>query len=182
MNTAIATLLYLAASLLGNIQPDSSMESRQEAILFANRAIHVANIAIQKDRGEEVFDGAKIPTSNKLSDALYRNDDGGLSPLGSRLQLLQQYTSFGDLNADNFDDAVVVVKAIPASGTPTYHLAAMANYNGELVNVANASLENFITIHNHRIDYGYLSLDLEANEQPRRTIRYKLNENKLVVF
>jgi hypothetical protein len=82
--------------------------------------------------------------------------------LGSGVTLLQQYTSFGDLNHDGADDAAVILAkpstAGGAEGGESYFLAAMLNQGGVMFDIAELPLGSTANINSHQIASGTIIL------------------------
>jgi hypothetical protein len=111
------------------------------------------------------------PNIDGLYNAPYRDAKGNWVRLGSTVSLLAQYTSFGDLNNDGFDDAAVIVNKPAADGNPRYFLAAMLNQGGIMFDIAELPLGKKININSHRVTSGQIIIDGK---------RYELWGNKII--
>lgn len=98
------------------------------------------------------------PNIKDLAQAAYRDANGHWVPVGSSVMLLGEYTSFGDLNKDGIDDAVVVIKKTSPLGQ-SYFLAAMLNQGGVMFDVAERPLGSTIAITTHKISAGEIDID-----------------------
>jgi len=106
------------------------------------------------------------PNINDLVNAPYLDANGNYMRLGSdaagtasTVSLLEQYTSFGDINNDGVDDAAVIVNRPNAAGTPNYFLAAMLNQGGIMFNITDYPLGNTINITTHKVISGNIMID-----------------------
>jgi len=94
-----------------------------------------------------------------LLSAQYLDAKGNWVRIGSGVSLLSEYTTFGDLNNDGFDDAAVIVNKPGADGAPHIFLAAMLNRGKTLFNIADFPLGNSVHITSHQVTNGKIVLD-----------------------
>lgn len=158
--TTLLSLLQAAAMMLTFAQTHPLPAATSQSV------VHVASNAVQLVTQAAAPIDFAVPQSNsiwpnldELAHAPYLDAPGHWVPLGSSVQLVQEDTSFGDLNGDGIDDAAVVVDRLSASGAPNYYLAAMLNQGGILFNIADVPLGPRLDIASHTVRGGEIFLD-----------------------
>ncbi|HUZ92662.1 MAG TPA: hypothetical protein VNG29_01545 [Candidatus Paceibacterota bacterium] len=155
MHSSIIALLQLATSLLMAAKTSTAlpMTSREVIVQIASRAVQLSAqaLVVPPPGFAQVSNDGIWPNAKDLRQSLYLDSRSRSVPLGVNLQLLDSYTSFGDLNGDGFDDAVTVV----ARGAADYELAAMLNQGGVMFNIADVPLGSSLPqIASHEIQNG----------------------------
>ncbi len=160
--TTIAALLQAAFLLLTGIQGgkmNMAPAAAQQAVNIAGNAVQIATQA-EAPIGFAVAQNDGIwPNMRDLLNAPYRAADGAWVRLGNGVQLVQEDTSFGDLNHDGMDDAAVVVKKSMPGGTQGYFLAAMLNQGGIMFDIAEMPLGTNFAAAAHAIASGTAMLN-----------------------
>ena len=95
-------------------------------------------------------DGGQV----KLADGTYGEDDGPV-----RVAMADAVT-FGDLNDDHRDDAVVLLSERAAGSEPQYHLSVVVNQGGEAVPVTSLPLGDRIVPRSMAVATGRLTLEM----------------------
>jgi hypothetical protein len=182
MNTAIATLLQLTASLLMGVQHDPriSAAASQQAIQTGSQVVQLADQALANIPFPVPQNDSIWPNVKDLQNAPYLDASGHWVPFGQGVQPISSSISFGDMNGDGTDDAALVVQQTASSGVSGYVLAVMLNQGGILFNIADAPLGSVApTIYSHAISNGTLVMDMEANGAPRSVVHYVLLGNQI---
>ena len=184
---SLLALLQIAVSLLLSVQNNQvSDASKIKAIASATQTI---GFVLQTLANKATAQYAQTPSTNiwptadRLWSSLYLNREGKWVSLGSGVFIVDNSISFGDINNDNLDDAIVVTKNISANDPAdiTYHLTVMANQGGLLFNVANFDLgKTQPKIYSHSIESNIFTIGMENATHPRKAYRYKLLGNTLV--
>jgi hypothetical protein len=181
MTSTIAILLQLAATLLTGAQnnPQVSLAAKQQVVAVAGQTIQLSTQAIAEVQGQINFpvpqNSGIWPNIRELMAAPYIDARGGYTQLGVAVHLDSATISFGDLNGDGYDDAMVIIKRLKADGSTESDLAAMLNQGGIMFNIADTPLGNNIqlsTIASHQIQNG----EFVMNEN----VRYSLLGNQLI--
>jgi len=202
MTATIVALLQLALAVLTSVRGVSALpaETRNQALQAVSQAVAVATVAMSTSPRlivEVLPTSNDWPTVEKLRAASYRTSDGNTVRLvdgiysyptsgsasdpGHFVRLMDSYTSFGDLNHDNFDDAVAILKTHTPDGAETYTLAAMVNRGGGVLsNVATVELGALANVTYHRVERAQYVIDLETAAGTRKTLKYHLAGNRLV--
>lgn len=159
VSSTLSLLQALAAMLAAlHAQPSPSPAALQSAVNLANRSVEiVAQANAQIPFAVTANDGV-WPNMRDLQNAAYRDANGNWVRLGPSVALIQEDTSFGDLNGDGLDDAAVIVNKPDASGGAHYYLVAMLNQGGVMFDVAERSLGSSVNITTHRITNGVITL------------------------
>ncbi len=193
MTTILATLLQLTTALLLSAQnPNVPADLRTQAFALASQAFQLYQSAGQVQVTQVPVSLRHSPWLNaqELVNAEYfdqagnkfRLMDGNYTSAYSSAEFQQQYISFGDLNHDNLDDAVVILRESLAAQPARYILAAVLNMdNGMTLNAANLDLGREIQIFDHRVQEGKFKIDTQTDGQPRQTRQYELRNGKLVL-
>ncbi len=193
MNALLATLLQLSLSLLSSAQnPSASAELRAQAIATASQAITLYQTA----RQGQVQVQAQVPKKNiwlnitQLANAEYADlagnrfqlANGSYAAAANKATLRQEFISFGDLNKDLLDDAVVMLEVSAGTSPAELMLAAVTNRgDGGVADAANLGLGRNVQIFDHRVQNGEFKLDIQADGGRRETRLYKLQGDKLVL-
>ncbi|HVO29058.1 MAG TPA: hypothetical protein VMT81_03695 [Candidatus Paceibacterota bacterium] len=156
MNTStIAALLQVAAIFLGGLQgnPKATPAVLQPAVAIGSRAVQLAAQAEAMPRISFAIppNDSAAPNIKDLGHAAYLDAAGNYVPLGPTVALVQEDTSFGDLNGDGFDDAAAVVERADAGGGTDLALAAMLNQGGIMFDIADLPLVSGIQVVSHAI-------------------------------
>lgn len=161
MNIAsLLALLQATASLLAFVQSPAVMPAfSQQAVHFGSQAVQIVTQAASPITFQVPQNDSIWPNMKDLANAPYRDASGHWVRLGATAQIVQEYTSFGDLNHDGLDDAAVIVNRPSSSGTPNYFLAAMLNQGGILFNIADFPLGPNLNISSHSITGGSILLN-----------------------
>ncbi len=161
MNPALALSLLQAASamLLGAQHAALPPSTIQGIINTAENAVQLAaqegvSIPFILTKNDSIW-----PNAKDLHNAAYRDPQGNWVRPGSTVVLLDQYTSFGDLNHDGADDAAVIVNKPGADGTPHYFIAAMLNQGSVMFDIAELPLGENLNITDHRVTDGKIVID-----------------------
>jgi hypothetical protein len=142
MNSSILTLLQLATSLLLMAQRGTTPPATaQKLVVLAEQSIQISTQALAPIDFPVVPNNGPTPNIVDVANAPYIGPNGKYTPMGSSVQIVEEDTSFGDLNGDAVDDAATVVKETAANGTVSYALAALLNQGGILFNIADAPLD-----------------------------------------
>ncbi len=176
----IIALLQVAASLLVTLQQNPSLpyKTKLQGITFASQVIQ---LSLRTMGRVPPFPAHYVqPSYHELLLSTYLDQNGNEVPLSKNLELLEEYISFGDLNRDNLDDAIVVLKETAGTGAGTFKLAALLNENGSLKNVATRSLGTGLQIFSHYAMYGQFTVDMKTDATPRALYVYRLVGNQLV--
>jgi hypothetical protein len=173
MNTTLfLALLQAAAALLTGIQNNPKVSPA-----VAQSAVTIAGIAVQQTVQARAMAMAPFPTPENdgaapnmrdLGNAVYLDANGNYVPLGgSTVGIIQDDTSFGDMNGDGSDDAATIVERMTASGTAQYALAVLLNQDGIMFNIAdvplfsgNASVPPFQVVGHNIIQGGNLVMNI----------------------
>jgi len=186
MNTAVALLLQAATSLLMGIGQNVNLPYviREQAVVAAGHAVQIATQAeAMPSIGFSVPQDTSIwPTVGDLAQAPYRAADGGWAPLGASVQLVLPSISFGDINSDCLDDAVVVVKQATDDGSSRYALAAMLNQNNILFNIADVPLGSAVEVYSHNIQNNQIAIDMKIGDAAEQVYHYELLGNQLTAL
>jgi hypothetical protein len=182
MIATIALLLQLTVSLLTGAQHNDQMPLavKQRIVAVAGQTIQLSTQALAKIDFPVPRNASIWPNYSELNNAPYLDAAGNYVRLGQDVQLVGSSISFGDINNDGLDDAMVVVKKNEPNGSTGYFLAAMLNQGGILFNIADAPLGGAVQIYSHRIQNGELAMDATIGNQSRSTIRYALLGNQLI--
>jgi hypothetical protein len=154
-------LLQAAATLLALVQsPAVSTTTAQNSVNLAENAIQIVAQETAPIDFTVPKDNSIWPNITDLVNAPYLDGNGNYVPLGSAVSLLEQDTSFGDINNDGIDDAAVIVnRPTPATGAPNYFLAVMLNQGGIMFNIADYPLGNTVNINSHHVTDGNIIID-----------------------
>lgn len=162
---SIATLLQLATSLLmgARANPSMPLAAQQQIVAAASQTVQLSTQALAFAQGWVTFpvpqNASRWPTAAELQVAPYLDARGGYAQLGAlgsggaSVRLDASTISFGDLNGDGYDDAMVVVQRTKFDGSTSLDLAAMLNQGGILFNIADTPLGNNPLI-SHQIQNG----------------------------
>jgi hypothetical protein len=160
-----AFLLTIQGASLAPSAAQNAVNIAENGVQLAAQAIAAQQIPFTVPQNDGVW-----PNIKDLGNAAYRDGNGGWARLGPSVSLLEQYTSFGDLNHDGSDDAAVIL-AKPAEANTTaattsannpgehYFLAAMLNQGGTMFEVAELPLGNTLSIVSHSIASGTIIID-----------------------
>ncbi len=185
MNASISALLQITAAFLMGVQHSPTLTPALTASIIssASRVIQVSTQALAPQPAIPETPSTNIwPDITRLRSSLYLNSNEKRVVLGNGVSLLDEYTSFGDLNGDGLDEAVAVVIRTSPSGASSYALAAFVNQNGILFNIADVPFENNALISSHRIDSGIFEIKFKNKGGEEKTLRYKLLGNELVTI
>lgn len=179
MNTVVASLLQITAAFLMGVQhnPQATLTTQEQAVLTASHVVQLSEQAIADIPFNVPQNDSNWPNIHDVDNAPYLNSQGNFVQLGQGVDLISSNISFGDINGDGVDDAVVLVRQYSPVGTPSYALAALINQGGILFNIADAPLGSTTTIYDHQIANGVLTIDLQTATQPRETLHYTLLGN-----
>ncbi len=182
MHTSIIALLQITTSILLALRgsPQTDIALQRQVLLVANRVVQFSFQATAPfpENYAPIPNRGRWPTAADLEHSLYLSGDKYI-PLGANMQMLPSYASFGDLNGDGADDAVVVVRETPASGGVSYALAVMLNQGGMLFNITDIAIANLSNIDSHRIESGRFNLG-EKNGKNDVVSHYELWGNQLI--
>ena len=183
MTSLAFTIVQLAATLLTLAGQNTKLSApaRTQVLAVADQAVATAVWALAQDgTGIAVDIDANI---EKLQKASYLTDTGARGSLGTAapitggiMSLLEEYTSFGHLDADGLSDSMPLVRTAYPDGRTTYHLAIMRNFGGTFVNTLRQSIAEPEIIYSHRIADGGLYLDYKAKGAERTTTFYTVHQ------
>jgi hypothetical protein len=182
MNTALTSLLQVTASFLMLIShsPKATPAMQAQAVTLGGQVVQIstqaaANIPFIVPQNDSAW-----PNITDLEDAPYLepNSYGSWTRAGVGVEVISSSTSFGDINGDGFDDAVVLVEQNPADANPNFDLAAMLNQGGIMFNIADAPLGGSAQIYNHEIQNGVLTIDMQSANYPHGIYHFILLGNK----
>ncbi len=159
---ALASLLQAATLLLTGVRGAGSAivpATAQAVVNVAGNAVQIATQAMAPVGFPVVENNGRWPNMNDLLNAPYRDASGKWVRLGSSVQLMQEDTSFGDLNHDGVDDAAVVVKKITPLGSANYFLVAMLNQGGIMFDIAELPLGASFAASSHTIANDLVALN-----------------------
>ena len=101
-------------------------------------------------------------------------------PIEGVTKLKSDFIVYGDLNSDWQEDAVVVLET-SGGGTGVFRdLEVVLNQNGKPFNVAMQSLADRTAINSIAIKSGIIIVDITPKGEARKTVRYKLSNDKLL--
>ncbi len=176
------TIVQLAAMLLtlAGQSPKLSAAAKSQALAVADQAVATAVWALAGNGANIAVD--IDATIGKLQSASYLSDTGAHirlgvpSPVtGGVMSLLEEYTSFGYLDADSLSDSMPLVRTTYPDGRAAYHLAVMRNFGGAFVNTLRQPLPELEAVFGHRIADGGLYLDYKAKGAERTTTFYTVH-------
>ncbi len=158
--TTMLALLQAAASLLVSAQnPQTTPAMAQNAINLAGNVIQIVDQA-KTPINFAVREKSSIWTNiTDLLSAPYIDSEGNWVRIGPKVSILSEYTTFGDLNNDGFDDAAVIVNRRGTDGASHYFLAAMLNRGTTLFDIADFPLGDSVNIVSHEFTNGKIVLD-----------------------
>lgn len=181
MSSVAIALLQAAALLLAGLQnnPNTPADLQRQIIATASDAIGASlQIAARDPQVKKFANGGYVPGIQDIIDATFTKPSGGQYKISAGVTLMEDKISFGDINADGFEDVAVLVRY---SGDPIQYAAILKNEVGSLRHVASIALGENIAIADHRIDRGMFTLEYSKNGQlPYITARYRLIHNQLV--
>lgn len=199
MSASLLGILNITATLLLSVQnnPLVSTADAERVVSSASQTIQSVMWTLRQPTNTDKVATSTWPSARAMRNADFFNEeetrivlrDGkqqnadGSKPSGARsvsLNILEQYSSFGDLNRDNLDDAVLIVKTVSQKAGTGYHLAVMLNHNGTFFNLGNEKLINPKTIFDHRIEEGLFTIDYENTNGIRAKRSYALLGNRLL--
>lgn len=188
MNTStIAALLQLVASLLTGAQHSVVMtpSTTQATVAIASRAIQLtAQVEAMPKIGFAIPpNDSNAPSIKNLLQTAYIDPTGAYVPtVNSDVDVVQEDTSFGDLNADGFDDAVTVVERSDSAGNTTFALATMLNQGGMMFNINDVPLGSTVQVYSHNIvQGGDLVINMSINNAAAQTSTYYLLGDQLLL-
>ncbi len=187
MNTStIATLLQLVVSLLTGAQHSVVMtpSTTQATVAIASRAIQLSAQAEAMPKIPFAIppNTSNAPNMKDLLQTAYIDLTGAyVPPIANDVGVVQEDTSFGDLNADGYDDAVTVVQRTDSAGNTTFALAAMLNEGGMMFNVDDVPLGSTVHLNSHDIvQGGDLIINMSVNGAAAQTSTYYLLGDQLL--
>ena len=147
----------------------------------ANRSVQVAAQAMAPIGFTVPPNTGVWPNIVDLVQGAYLDARGAYVPQGPAhgVTLDESTVSFGDLNADGFDDAAAVVTLTKADGTTEDALAFFLNQNGVMFNIADLPLGGAATVYSHEIMNGVLAMDMKIAGHARATTTYQLVGNRI---
>jgi hypothetical protein len=176
MNTTIATLLQLTASLLMGAHSHSQtvqkqiIQVSQKSIQLSAEAIGMSHVTFAIPQNNSIW-----PSAVEVDYAPYLDTNGTYVHEGTNVKTLDQYLSFGDMNNDGLDDAAVLVQKIDANGKSTYALATVLNEGTIFFNIADFDLgATEPQIASHAIVNGKLVLSIQKGDTSYTTSTYEL--------
>ena len=122
----------------------------------------------------EYYSGSMLPGERiKLTNGTYQ----AKAPLEWTTKL--ETVTYGDLNNDGQEDAVVVLST-RAGGTGVFgDLEAVLNQSGKAFNIAIQDLGDRTTVNSIKIESGVIIVDMSPKGDPRKVVQYKLSGDKL---
>jgi hypothetical protein len=182
MPTLAYTIVQLAATLLTLAGQNTTLSApaKAQAVAVADQAVATAMWALaQSGTGIAVDVDANF---GKLQSAMYLTEAGARVPLGAKapitggiMALLEDYISFGHLDADGLSDAMPIIRTVYPDGRMTYHLAVMRNFGGVFVNTLRQPIAEPEVIYSHRIADSGLYLDYKPKGAERATTFYTVH-------
>jgi hypothetical protein len=188
MNTStIVMLLQLVASLLTGAQHSAVMtpSTTAQTVAIASRAVQLSAQAEAMPKIPFAIppNDSNAPNMKDLLQAAYIDPAGAYVPAsaGSDVGIVQEDTSFGDLNADGLDDAVTVVQRTDSAGNTTFALAAMLNQGGMMFNIDDVPLGSTVAVFSHNIvQGGDLVITMSVDNAAAETSTYYLLGDELL--
>lgn len=180
---SLAALLNLTAALLTGVQNNTqtSPAAAQQAVAIANQTVQLSTQAMATIPFAVPRKSGIWTNIDDVKSAPYLDFTNRYTPLGKAVSLIEEDTSFGDLNNDGFDDAAVVVQRTDANGATTIALAAVLNQSGSMFNIADLPLGKTVEIFSHHvISNGIIELDIQADGGSRAIRHYQLIGNQIV--
>ncbi|MFA6354386.1 MAG: hypothetical protein WCX12_01725 [Candidatus Paceibacterota bacterium] len=177
MQNLIAELLKVSMSLLLAVQGNPQMPDKlvNQSLTSVSQAIQLSSQVLSYDeRNHPVASKSIWPNFDQLLSASYLNRDGKRVALGDGVRLADSFLSFGDLNEDGLDDAVVVLKMDDGKGGIDYWLGAMLNKAGVLFNIVNKPIGKNVEIYSHHVESGQFTVDMKVDPSARKIYRFKL--------
>jgi hypothetical protein len=96
----------------------------------------------------------------QLTDGVYKKLDEGFSPTTSTLLLLEQPMAFADLNADGFNDAIVILEWNGGGSGSFPFLVVVLNQNGTPFAAADTELGDRTKINDIQINGKIITLEV----------------------
>ncbi|RJP45945.1 hypothetical protein C4587_00110 [Candidatus Parcubacteria bacterium] len=187
MESLIAGLLQATFVFLSAVQANPSLSdgALDRAVNHGSQVVQFSTWVLETDPpAMRTVPVSTVPRVSGLLSANYLISDGKRTRLGlgsgENLRLEQEYVSFGDLNRDNVDDAMVVLRGAKPGGGASYRLAAMLNFGGELFNITMLDLGEELEIFSHEINYGKYAAEMRVGSGERRRYDYKLVGRELM--
>jgi hypothetical protein len=168
MTSSLVALLQGALFLLSALQTNHQLSdaTRAQILSTATQAVELASLEAGTPSTASI-----APNLERLQAAEYLDKNGIRTHLDGTMLLVSGYISFGDLDHDTNDDAIVLIKDAHTSPA-SYHLAVMLNNHGSLFNVANLPLPNLKEIYTHQIQGGIFTLEYSTTDGVRKTVKY----------
>lgn len=182
MQSLIADLLRISMSLLLAVQnsPQTSDRLMNQALASVSQAVQLSSQVLNYDEKNHQTASKSIwPNYDQLLSASYLNRDGERVALGDGVWLVGDSLSFGDMNEDGLDDAVVVLKMDDRKGGSDYWLGVMLNKAGVLFNIVNKPIGKNVKIYSHHVESGRFTVDMKVDSSARKIYHFKLIGNEL---
>ena len=191
MTSLIANLLQVALALVLSVQtnPALTKEQKLDALASASHAVQLAALALDPlqpivvnnygyaDLGQNDLQNAEL---RDLDGQVIRLRAGGYSyPDGRQAKLMENLTSFGDLNRDNADDAVLIIKMNGGGRADKYLAAAVLNGNGVTRAGGSAELKDAVTIQSHHVEAAEFQIYYDRQDGGSIFRRFKLKGGAL---
>jgi len=186
--TDLIALLQTVALLLGTLQGNPGLPSdvQQNILNLATEAVQVSKERLanqgtitatgQTSGGDTITAAVEVvtpivndplksywPNYERLTQSYYTDLNQNQVLPGNIVQPRYEHLSFGDLNNDGRDDAMVIVERIADNGTIIQSLAPMINSGNSLVNIDNLTLGYNVAVYSHRITNGRYKLEASVD-------------------
>ncbi|RJQ28584.1 hypothetical protein C4571_03520 [Candidatus Parcubacteria bacterium] len=186
MESLIVGLLQATFVFLSTIQANASLPdgALDRAVNYGSQVVQFSTWVLETN--PPAARTVPVVTAPRISDVLgarYLKSGNRvfIGPYeGGKLELLQGYTSFGDLNYDNLDDAMTVIRDRKTDGKESYHLAAVLNFGGDFFNIATLDLGEKLEMWSHDVTYGRFTAEMKIENGEKKTHAYKLVGKRLM--
>ncbi len=181
MQSLIAELLKVSMSLLLAVQGNPQMPDKlvNQFLASVSQAIQLSSQVLNYDeKNQQIASKSIWPNYEQLLSAFYLSRDGKRVHLNNGVWLAEDSLSFGDINEDGIDDAVVILKMDDEKGERNYWLGAMLNKAGVLFNIVNTPIGKNIEVYSHHVEFEQFTIDMKVDSAARKIYHFKLLGNE----
>jgi hypothetical protein len=171
--TSLLLLLQASSLLLDTVRlhPDIDTRLQHQIVATVGNAMTLSVQSLLSQPGATSFVRKNAyPTIEDVRNFSFVDNRGIRRFSFDGMNILEQYTSFGDMNGDNFEDVLAVVQYEPGG---SYYLVPLLNRVGFLVQTNIVSLGNPVSISQHHIDNGVIDLTV-VYPNGSRAFRYRM--------
>jgi hypothetical protein len=179
--TSVLLLLHASGLLLDTLRlhPDIDTRLQYQVVATVGNAMSISVQSVLSQPGATSFvRGNAYPTIEDVRNFSFVDYRGIRRFLFDGMNVLEQYTSFGDMNGDNFEDVLVVVQFEPGG---SYYLVPLLNRVGSLAQMNVVSLGHPVSISHHHIDNGVADFTLQYPDGSR-SVRYRMIDSVFTAF